>query len=59
MKRANLKGDNEVILNDPTKCEGIFNDILINSRKNGLFIREATNFDDIKKNFLPIYYKLK
>lgn len=53
----NLKGNNEVILNDPTKCEGGFNDILKNSKH--ALLKETKSFNDIKKKFLPIYYKLK
>ena len=49
-----LKGDNKIILNDPTKSEK-FLDIL-NSNK---CHHEVSNFEDIKNKYVPVYYYLK
>jgi len=58
---VDLKGDNDTILNDPTKCYGKFDDILKtgNETLDSKHRFKPVVLKDIKKNFIPIYYKLK
>jgi len=50
-----LKGDNKTILNDPTKCSNDFSKV-VNDNKT---THEVSNFEDIKSNYVPVYYYLK
>ena len=59
--KVDLKGENDTILKDPTKCKGKFYDILKEKNEHlaSGYRFKAEELKDIKKKFIPVYYKLK